>query len=79
MKNYEKVTDDPNSLIYTSSSGPPNKHFFQYYKTITIDHNQVSGTGSHKNFPVLISLLDSDLKDGVQPTGNDIAFANDIL
>ncbi|MFX0040373.1 MAG: DUF2341 domain-containing protein, partial [Candidatus Heimdallarchaeota archaeon] len=68
--------DDPNSLIHTSSSGPPDNHFFQYYKTITIDHNQVSGTGSHKNFPVLISLLDTDLHDDVQSTGNDIAFAN---
>jgi hypothetical protein len=77
VKNYEKVTDDPNSLLQTSSSGPPNKRFFQYYKEIIIDHNQVSGTGSHMNFPVLISLLDSDLHDDVQSNGNDIAFAND--
>jgi hypothetical protein len=77
VKNNEKITDDPNSLLQTSSSGPPNKNFFQFYKIITIDHNQVSGTWSHKNFPVLISLLDSDLHDDVQSNGNDIAFAND--
>ncbi|MFX1431593.1 MAG: DUF2341 domain-containing protein, partial [Promethearchaeota archaeon] len=78
VRNDEKLIEDPKSLIYTSSIGPPNKHFFQYYKTITINHNQVNGTGDHKNFPVLISLLDSDLKDHVnQSNGNDIAFANE--
>ncbi|MHA2282402.1 MAG: DUF2341 domain-containing protein [Promethearchaeota archaeon] len=69
--------DDPNSLVQMSSVGPPNKHLFNHYKVITIDHNFVSGTGSHKNFPVLISILDSDLHDDVQSNGNDIAFAND--
>ncbi|MFW9784910.1 MAG: DUF2341 domain-containing protein, partial [Candidatus Heimdallarchaeota archaeon] len=73
---YEKSNDSPESLIQTSSSDPPNKHFFQCYKTITIDHKQVSGTGGLKNFPVLISILDSDLHNDVQSTGNDIAFAN---
>ncbi|MHA2282401.1 MAG: DUF2341 domain-containing protein [Promethearchaeota archaeon] len=68
--------DDPNSLIHTSSSGPLNKHFFKYYKTITIDHNQVKGPGDHKNFPVLISIFDSDLHDAAQSNGNDIAFGN---
>jgi len=38
----------------------------------------VLGSGSHKNFPMLISILDSDLYDHVnQSNGNDIAFAND--
>ncbi|MHA2394263.1 MAG: DUF2341 domain-containing protein, partial [Promethearchaeota archaeon] len=37
----------------------------------------VSGTGSHENFPVLISIYDSDLHDDVQSNGYDIAFAND--
>ncbi|MFX1432013.1 MAG: LamG-like jellyroll fold domain-containing protein [Promethearchaeota archaeon] len=72
--------DDSKSLIHTSSSGPPNKGFFKYYKTITIDHNQVvNGTGDHKNFPVLIRIFDSDLHDQnkVQENGNDIAFGND--
>ncbi len=69
--------NDTRSLIHTSSSLPLNKHFFKYYKTITIDHNQVKGTGVHKNFPVLISIFDSDLHDDVQSNGNDIAFTND--
>jgi hypothetical protein len=43
---------------------------------IKINHNAVSGTGSHTNFPVLISIFDSDLHDDVQSNGNDIAFAN---
>ncbi|MFX1243241.1 MAG: DUF2341 domain-containing protein, partial [Promethearchaeota archaeon] len=71
--------NEPDSLVQISSSGPPHKDYFKYYKELIINHDLVSGTGSHQNFPVLISLLDSDLKDGVQPTGNDIAFANDIL
>ncbi|MFW9784580.1 MAG: hypothetical protein ACFFFB_20030, partial [Candidatus Heimdallarchaeota archaeon] len=68
---------DPISSIHTSSNGPPNKHFFNYYKVITINHSLVSGVGSHVNFPVLISTYDSDLHDKVQSNGNDIAFAND--
>ncbi|MFX1469027.1 MAG: DUF2341 domain-containing protein, partial [Promethearchaeota archaeon] len=68
--------DESNSLIHTSSSFPPKRDYFKYYKELRINHNLVSGTGSHKNFPMLISLLDSDLHDDVQPTGNDIAFAN---
>ncbi len=76
-KNFDNLKEDATSFIQSSSSGPPDKHFFQYYKVITIDHNLVSGTGSHKNFPVLISILDSDLHDDVQSNGIDIAFAND--
>jgi len=75
--NSKNLMTDTKTLIYTSSSLPPNKHFFKYYKTITIDHNQVNGTGDHKNFPVLISIFDSDLHDEVQSSGKDIAFAND--
>ncbi|MFX0209631.1 MAG: DUF2341 domain-containing protein, partial [Candidatus Hodarchaeota archaeon] len=77
LKNDEKLIDDQNSLIQMALSGPPNKDYFKYYKEIKINHTLVSGTGSHKNFPVLISLLDSDLHNDVQSTGNDIAFAND--
>ncbi|MFX0008188.1 MAG: DUF2341 domain-containing protein [Candidatus Hermodarchaeota archaeon] len=77
VKNNERLIDDLNSKIQISSSDPPNKHFFDYYKTITIDHNQVNGMGDHKNFPLLISIFDSDLHDAVQSNGNDIAFAND--
>ncbi|MFW9773597.1 MAG: DUF2341 domain-containing protein, partial [Candidatus Thorarchaeota archaeon] len=73
---YEKSNDSPESLIHTTSSSLSNKNYFNYYKVITIDHNKVSGTGSHKNFPVLISIFDSDLHNDVQSSGNDIAFAN---
>ncbi|MFX1291924.1 MAG: DUF2341 domain-containing protein [Promethearchaeota archaeon] len=73
---YENSLGSPKSLIQTSSSSLPNRHYFKYYKVIIIDHSKVSGTGSHENFPILISLLDSDLHDDVQSTGNDIAFAD---
>ena len=62
--------------VKSSSSGPPHKLDFKYYKTITIDEGKVSGSGSYKNFPVLISILDPDLHIDVQSNGNDIAFAN---
>jgi tetratricopeptide (TPR) repeat protein len=74
---YENSLGNPKFLIQTSSSSLPNKHYFKYYKEIIIDHNQVNGTGDHKNFPVLISIFDTDLYDDVQSNGNDIAFAND--
>ncbi|MFW9829758.1 MAG: DUF2341 domain-containing protein [Candidatus Thorarchaeota archaeon] len=79
IKNYGELMHDPDLVIHSSSSGPPNRHFFKYYKTITIDHNQVSGTEDHKNFPGLISIFDSDLHDQnkVRGDGYDIAFAND--
>jgi len=77
LNDFNDGIDDSPSVPNISSSDPPNKHFFQNYKVITIDHNLVSGTGSHKNFPVLISILDSDLRNEVQSNGNDIAFAND--
>ncbi|MFW9897627.1 MAG: DUF2341 domain-containing protein, partial [Candidatus Thorarchaeota archaeon] len=57
------------------SSEPSNAHYFTYYKTITIDHTQVIGSGSHINFPVLISIIDTDLKYHSQPDGDDIAFS----
>ena len=62
--------------VKSSLSGPPHKLDFKYYKSITIDEGKVSGSGSYKNFPVLISILDPDLHIDVQSNGNDIAFAN---
>ncbi|MHA2325204.1 MAG: DUF2341 domain-containing protein, partial [Promethearchaeota archaeon] len=56
---------------------PPNAHYFTYFKLITIDNTKVSGIGGHINFPILISLLDEDLKYHAQPDGDDIAFATD--
>ena len=39
---------------------------YSYGKKITIDNTKVSGSGSHTNFPVLISLTNNDLRT----TGN---------
>ena len=52
--------------IRLSSSNPPNKLDFRYFKEITILEEKVSGSGNYTNFPVLISILDSDLHDDVQ-------------
>ncbi|MFX0104964.1 MAG: DUF2341 domain-containing protein [Candidatus Hodarchaeota archaeon] len=77
-QNFNNKIDDITFKIQTSSSNPPNIAFFTYYKTITINHENVYGFGSYENFPVLISILDSDLHDHVnQSNGNDIAFAKD--
>lgn len=64
------------SFLSTSSSSLPNADYFSNYKVITIDHTKVNGPGNHTNFPVLISILDSDLDDKAQSDGDDIAFAN---
>ncbi|MFX1426790.1 MAG: DUF2341 domain-containing protein, partial [Promethearchaeota archaeon] len=56
---------------------PPNANYFAYYKLITIDQNEVTGTGVHTNFPFLFSFTDEDLKYHAQPDGDDIAFAVD--
>ncbi|MFX1596189.1 MAG: DUF2341 domain-containing protein, partial [Promethearchaeota archaeon] len=49
-------------------------YYFQYHKDITINHAKVSGSSDLLNFPVLISICDSDLKNHTQPDGDDIAF-----
>ena len=49
--------ENSNFLVQSSSSNAPNKYFFNYFKDITIKHDQVSGTGFHENFPLLISIL----------------------
>ncbi len=75
---FDNTNDDTNFIIKTSTSNPPNNNYFKYYKAITINHEMVEGSGNYTNFPVLISILDSDLHDHVnQSNGNDIAFAND--
>ena len=45
---------------------------WQYRKNITIDHTQVSG--DLEDFPVLISITDTDLRDKAQADGDDILF-----
>ncbi|TFG23462.1 MAG: hypothetical protein EU532_13445, partial [Promethearchaeota archaeon] len=56
------------------SSNPPDVNYFGFYKVITIYSDKVAANLT--NFPVFISLIDSDLKDQVQPDGDDIAFWN---
>lgn len=45
-------------------------------KKITIQNSQVSGTSDLLNFPVLISLADSDLSSSAQADGDDIIFTS---
>jgi hypothetical protein len=50
---------------------------WQYRKKITIDKDQVGGSGSHSNFPVLVRLSsDSDLSSHAQADGDDILFTS---
>jgi len=77
VKNSENLIDNTKSLIKISSGNPPNAHYFKYYKEIIIDHTMVDGPDDLLNFPVLISIFDSDLRYDVQYDGDDIAFAND--
>ncbi|MFW9940734.1 MAG: DUF2341 domain-containing protein [Candidatus Thorarchaeota archaeon] len=74
----EEKNEKETFIPQASSSIPPNINFFKYYKIITINNESVPGFGSYENFPVLISILDSDMHDHVnQSNGNDIAFSND--
>jgi hypothetical protein len=47
---------------------------WNYSKPITINHLQVHAALS--NFPVLINITDTDLKDNAQADGDDIAFVS---
>ncbi len=70
---------DPNSFYSIESSNRvkiPSFTDFKYYKEITIDHTKIAGSGSHSNFPVLISIYDTELHEYAQPDGDDIAFSN---
>jgi hypothetical protein len=72
---YSPETFSILSTEHTVSEVPPTSKFFNYYKVITVDYTKVNGSGSHTNFPLLISILDEDLHDHVLSGGNDIAFA----
>jgi hypothetical protein len=47
--------------------------FYDYEKDITIDHTKVDA--DFTDFPVLIDIWDSDLRNSVQADGDDISFA----
>ncbi|MGY5872361.1 MAG: LamG domain-containing protein, partial [Candidatus Thorarchaeota archaeon] len=49
--------------------------FFDYQKDITIDYTKVAATLT--DFPVMIDLIDTDLKTKVLSGGNDIVFTID--
>jgi hypothetical protein len=71
-------TDSFYSIGSSIKVSVPSFNDFEYYKIITIDHTKVLGSSSHVNFPMLVSIFDSDLYDNVQPNGNDIAFTDGI-
>jgi hypothetical protein len=48
---------------------------WSYRKKITIDHTKVAGDLS--NFPVLVSITDSDLTSKAQSDGDDISFTDE--
>jgi len=56
-------------LVPAASAG------WNYRKQIEIDHTKVAGDLT--NFPVLISITDSDLAAHAQPDGGDIVFTNE--
>ncbi|MFW9828356.1 MAG: DUF2341 domain-containing protein [Candidatus Thorarchaeota archaeon] len=74
--NFEIGKDSKKNNLVTSSNHPPNAGDYEYFKTLTINRSKVSGTENLIDFPVLISLFDSDLHDNTQPDGDDIAFSN---
>ncbi|MFW9970014.1 MAG: DUF2341 domain-containing protein [Candidatus Odinarchaeota archaeon] len=75
---FDKLWIDPEPIttLCTEEKFRPSISDFKYYKEIIIDHTKVSGTSDLSNFPILISIFDSDLHDHAQPDGDDIAFYN---
>ena len=77
FNNYNIKSEESNVLlkmIHTSSS----INDFLSYKEITIDHTMVKGSNNLINFPLMISMLDSDLHNETQSDGDDIAFFEGI-
>jgi hypothetical protein len=78
---YVNATDGTHwtRKIFAFQTGFPT-HFdpfiygWHYRKQITIDHTNIPA--DLINFPVLISIVDDDLKEKAQPNGNDILFMN---
>jgi hypothetical protein len=76
---YISATDGEHQTnkIYSFKTAPimifdPFDEGWQYRKKITINHTKVDG--DLENFPVLISLTDTDLRDKAQGDGDDILF-----
>jgi hypothetical protein len=64
------------TATFTSLGGGPTWYnaAWGFRKALTINHAQVSGTAALTNFPVLVSITDSNLQTGAQASGNDILF-----
>jgi len=74
-----EVTDGKETKTETyrffTKAKPPFDPFVQgwdYRKEITIDHTKVQGNLT--NFPILITVVDSDLRDKAQEDGDDVLF-----
>ena len=70
-KNVRQYLKDLNKNTVTISFNPF-KEGWKYRKKITIDHKQVAG--NLVNFPVLVSTIDTDLRNKAQIDGDDILF-----
>ncbi len=76
---YVNATDgeNPTSETFWFRTGPlmvfdPFEAGWEYRKMITVDHTMVAD--DLHNFPVLLSVTDSDLRDKAQDDGDDILF-----
>jgi len=49
---------------------------WQYRKVIIVDHNQVEANSALSNFPVLVSLTDTNISDHAQFDGDDLVFTD---
>jgi len=75
------VTDgvNPTSEVFWFRTEPlmvfdPFTEGWEYRKMITVNHSMVAG--DLENFPVVLELTDSDLRDKAQDDGDDILFMN---
>jgi len=64
------------TYTFTTESGPGGwwDNSWQYRKKLTINHNSV--VGNLTNFPVLIKLVDADLRIKAKSNGDDIVFTD---
>jgi hypothetical protein len=67
---------DPDTFYSVEETKHMPFSYFKYNKTITIDNTKVNGSGNHNNFPLLLSSYDVNLRNEVQPDGDDIAFSD---
>ena len=72
----DHTQENAKSKLNSSSGHPISADDFKYYKVIVIDHNLVQSSKNLYNYPLLISIFDTDLHVDVQPDGDDIAFAS---